>query len=640
MESVTVSSEASLQVVRTHFDQIKGSQWVLLANGMCDLETRRILTSMFITLVQTLSANVLGLIIPQQEVNHRFLSEEESTRAHRSITTVLQNTIGQVFSQALNLPTDALDKHSDSHELTALIEQEVSAKVNRVLSEKKEDGSISVDSLISSETVARSMIDKGNSCLQKCLRFLFCSCGRRASTKQSASSESGPCRCSFLRFAKKNFKSMQSNLETKLLSEELEPGRRVSSRGSGSSGSYPDLAISPGATLRTPEVSFEQFQPEVEELFQQLNLSTSPDIETSQERLTQALKSEQTTAFAQRLTDMMYCHFQIMDSAALAASPNPEIRRKLRNQDQELVYAMVRNEVFTYLHSFTHYIKHDPLDDFYQQDLFELCMERPPLSPNSQEALTYNVSIPFQGSVPVQVQVDSLSLNSHKHDLFERSMVHPRACVPSQISRDVPAIVLRTPEVRTNSVSAVSEHSFRSQKYDLFERSMAPPKVQMPSFISKDVPAIVLKTPENMQRLSHRSDFSEGQSMTLGLIESLMIEMFRGKAALRPWDKKYERIRDSLTQKAWEEIQLSEHQVKKTEKRMNKIIQAVIKDLKTHYGTAENMVERALDKKDPTFDKTVLKSLQYHLEHNLRKKRSLLSRVFRGLIWWCATIED
>uniref|UniRef100_A0AAV2MU49 Uncharacterized protein n=1 Tax=Knipowitschia caucasica TaxID=637954 RepID=A0AAV2MU49_KNICA len=272
----------------------------------------------------------------QEEVNQRFLSEEESTRAHRSITTVIQNTIGQVFSQALNLPRDALDKHSHSHELTALIEQ----KVNRVLSEEKEDGSISVDSLISSETVARSMIDEGNSCLQRCLRFLLCSCGRRASKKQSASSESGPCRCSFLRFAKKNFRSMQSNLETKLLSEESEPGRRVPSRGSGSSGSYPDLAISPGTTLKTPEVSFEQFQPEVEELFQQLNLPTSPDIETSQERLTQALKSEQTTAFAQRLTDMMYCHFHIMDRAALAASPNPEIRSKLRNQDQQLAYAM------------------------------------------------------------------------------------------------------------------------------------------------------------------------------------------------------------------------------------------------------------------------------------------------------------
>uniref|UniRef100_A0AAV2MK92 Uncharacterized protein n=1 Tax=Knipowitschia caucasica TaxID=637954 RepID=A0AAV2MK92_KNICA len=164
---------------------------------------------------------------------------------------------------------------------------------------------------------------------------------------------------------------------------------------------------------------------------------------------------------------------------------------------------------------------------------------------------------------------------------------------------------------------------------------MAPPKVQMPSFISKDVPAIILKTPEDMRRLSHRSDLSKGQFMTLGLIESLMIEMFRGKAALRPWDKKYQRIRDSLTQKAWEEIQLSEYQVKKTEMRMSKIIQAVIKDLKTHYGTAENMVERALDS---TFDRTVLKSLQYHLEHNLRKKRSLLSCVFR--ICCCPIIKD
>uniref|UniRef100_A0AAV2LHE8 Uncharacterized protein n=1 Tax=Knipowitschia caucasica TaxID=637954 RepID=A0AAV2LHE8_KNICA len=162
-------------------------------------------------------------------------------------------------------------------------------------------------------------------------------------------------------------------------------------------------------------------------------------------------------------------------------------------------------------------------------------MEKPPLLPNSQQALTYNVSIPSQGSVPVQVDFQHLSgysFNSQTCNLFERSMVHPRACVPSRISRDVPAIVLRTPEVSTRRISGISENSFMSQKYDLFERSMVPPKVELPSFISEDVPAVVLKTPEGMRRISDR-DLSEGQSMTLGLIEALMIEMFRGKTALR-----------------------------------------------------------------------------------------------------------
>uniref|UniRef100_A0AAV2KHF6 Uncharacterized protein n=1 Tax=Knipowitschia caucasica TaxID=637954 RepID=A0AAV2KHF6_KNICA len=645
---ISVSSEASLQIVRSHFEQISGSQWVMLSRGMCDLETRRILTAMFISLVQTLSANVLGLMVPRREVNNRFLSESETTRAHGSIVTVLQDTMGQVFSQALNLPTDSLDKHQDSQELTTLIEQEVSAKVNRVLSEEQEEGSVMVDALISSESVARSMIEKGNSCLKRCLCPLFCSCGRRTATKKSESSESGPCRCSFLRFSKKNFRSMQKDLEAEFLVEEIEPET--------SCGSFPDLG-------KTPEVSFEQFQPEIEELFRKLDLSTSPDAETSRERLAQALDSEQTTAFVKTLTDTMYCHFQILNGLSLAASPNirsefqnqdPEetytqktrVRCKLRRYSLQQTYATVQREVSNYLQSLQDYIAQDPLENFYRQDLFELCMEKPPLSPNSQQALTYNVSIPSQGSVPVQVDFQHLSgqsFNSQKHDLFERSMVHPRACVPSQISRDVPAIVLRTPEVSTRTISGVSENSFRSHKYDLFERSMVPPKVELPSFISEDVPAVVLKTPEGMRRISDR-DLSEGQSMTLGLIEALMIETFRGKAALRPWDKKYKVICDRLTEKAWEEIQLSEHQAKKTEKRMSKIIDAILKDLKSQYGTAQRMLESALDGKDRTFDKTVLKSLQYHLEHNLRKQ-SFLSRVFRGLCkpficCCCPTIEE
>uniref|UniRef100_A0AAV2J2F5 Uncharacterized protein n=1 Tax=Knipowitschia caucasica TaxID=637954 RepID=A0AAV2J2F5_KNICA len=55
---------------------------------------------------------------------------------------------------ALNLPTDSLDKHQDSQKITTLIEQEVSTKVNRVLSEEQEEGPVMVDSLISSESVA------------------------------------------------------------------------------------------------------------------------------------------------------------------------------------------------------------------------------------------------------------------------------------------------------------------------------------------------------------------------------------------------------------------------------------------------------------------------------------------------------
>uniref|UniRef100_A0AAV2MSW0 Uncharacterized protein n=1 Tax=Knipowitschia caucasica TaxID=637954 RepID=A0AAV2MSW0_KNICA len=216
-----------------------------------------------------------------------------------------------------NLPTDSLDKHQDSQELTTLIEQEVSAMVNRVLSEEQEKGPVMVDSLISSVSLARSMIEKGNSCLKRCLHSLFCSCG--------------------LRFAKNNFRSMQIYLEAELLVEEIEPETKSLS----SSGSNPDLERTRGYALRTPERT----------------------------------------------------------------------------------YTTVQNEVSNYLRSLQDYIAQDPLENFYRQDLFELCMEKPPLSPNSQQAPTYNVSIPSQGFVPVQVDFQQLSghsFNSQKHDLFER----------------------------------------------------------------------------------------------------------------------------------------------------------------------------------------------------------------------------
>uniref|UniRef100_A0AAV2JD63 Uncharacterized protein n=1 Tax=Knipowitschia caucasica TaxID=637954 RepID=A0AAV2JD63_KNICA len=572
---ISVSSEPSLQIVKSHFKQISGSQWVMLARGMCDLETVRILTSMFISLVQKLSANVLGLIAPRREVNNRILNRGKSTRAYGTIITVLQNTMGQVFSQALNLPTDSLDKHQDSQELTSLIEQEVSTKVNRVLSEKQEEGPVVVDALISSKSVARSMIDKGKSCLM-----------------------------SFLRFAKKNLRNMQENLEKELLVEELEPETRSLSRES-------SCGKTPGHALRTLEI------------LNRLALAASPNAEIRTEFQNQ--DPEQTNT---RKTG---------------------VKGKLRHHDLKRTYATVRNEVLDYLQTLQNYIAQDPLENFYLQDLFELCIEKPPLSPNSQQALTYNVSIPYQGSVPVQVdfqQLSEQSFNSQKHDIFERSMAHPRACVPSQTSRDVPEIVTLTPEVSTRRISGNSENCLRIQKNGLLERSMVPPKVERPSFISEDVQAVVLKTPEGMRRISDR-DLSEDQSMTRGLIEVLMIEMFR--ATLRPWEKNYKVIRDRLTEMVWEEIQLCEHQTKKTKKGMNKIIDAIVKDLISHYGTELGMLESALDNIDGSFDKTVLKSLQYHIEHNLRKT-SFLCRMFRFLckpfecccccFCCCRTIDD
>ncbi|KAJ0064591.1 hypothetical protein NL108_010920 [Boleophthalmus pectinirostris] len=180
----------------------------------------------------------------------------------------------------------------------------------------------------------------------------------------------------------------------------------------------------------------------------------------------------------------------------------------------------------------------------------------------------------------------------------------------------------------------VSSKYFNSRKYDLFEKSIMHPQAVVPT----DPPAIVLKTPpQNQQKQdslgtsSRESCLSVGQSVTHYLITALLVKLFKGKLILHPKNKTYKLISTRLTQKAWEQIEISDDQVKQTEKNMNQIIDSVRKVLLELYGSNTAMLQSALDENDHTFEEKLVELLHFYLRVHNKKKPSLLSRACRAI---------
>ncbi|KAJ0051250.1 hypothetical protein NL108_016541 [Boleophthalmus pectinirostris] len=164
------------------------------------------------------------------------------------------------------------------------------------------------------------------------------------------------------------------------------------------------------------------------------------------------------------------------------------------------------------------------------------------------------------------------------------------------------------------------------------------PQVVVPSFVSADLPAIVLKTPPQYQQKqdslgtsSRESCLSRGQSVTQYLITALLVKLFKGKLILNPKNKTYKLICTRLTQKAWEQIEISDDQVKQTEKNMSQIIDSVRKILLELYGSNTAMLQSALDENDHTFEDKLVELLHFYLRVHNKKKPSLLSRACRAI---------
>ncbi|KAJ0037137.1 hypothetical protein NL108_016809 [Boleophthalmus pectinirostris] len=366
-EQTLISSDAFLEIVRSHFKMIGSDGWEMLSRGSCDNQTKQIILSMFAQMVQNISTNVLRVVIPLSEVRV-CTNVTESMRVLPTITAVLQESIGLVLARALNMSAvpSEVNKSIESQELTAMIENEVTHKVNSVLSNtsklQEQRCVIVVDFSLSSPSVA-SIVDKALVCLKHCLNAQM----------------------------------------------------------------YPYASRNPAAT-----------------------------------------------------------------------------------------------------------------------------------------------PVPASAHIPTAARR------------------HPQAVVPFFVPADPPAVVLKTPPQN-------------QQKQDSLGTS------------------------------SRESCLSLSQSVTQYLITALLVKLFKGKLILHPKNKTYKFICTRLTQKAWEQIELSDDQVKQTEKNMSQIIDSVRKVLLELYGSNTAMLQSALDENDHTFEEKLVELLHFYLRVHNKKKPSLLSRACRAI---------
>ncbi|KAJ0051246.1 hypothetical protein NL108_016540 [Boleophthalmus pectinirostris] len=183
-QTLITSSDALLEIVRSHFQMIGSDGWEKLSRGSWDMQTKQMILSMFAQMVQNISTNVLRVVIPLSEVRV-CTNVTESMRVLPTITAVLQESIGLVLARALNMSAvpSEVNKSIESQELTAMIENEVTHKVNSVLSNtsklQEQRCVIVVDSSLSSPSVASSIVDKALVCLKHCLNAQIYPCASR-----------------------------------------------------------------------------------------------------------------------------------------------------------------------------------------------------------------------------------------------------------------------------------------------------------------------------------------------------------------------------------------------------------------------------------------------------------------------------
>ncbi|GLD53151.1 uncharacterized protein AKAME5_000593800 [Lates japonicus] len=135
----------------------------MLAAGTEDSTTVAVLVDMCTDIVQSLSADVLQMILPA------FQTER------RAIHTFLEDSVSDSLAAALRLPSE---KNESAEELTQLIEREVTKRVNSLASVAinspvlPSQPAVFVSSKMSSITVLRQMVSRATQCLRKHLGSL------------------------------------------------------------------------------------------------------------------------------------------------------------------------------------------------------------------------------------------------------------------------------------------------------------------------------------------------------------------------------------------------------------------------------------------------------------------------------------
>lgn len=603
--TVVITSEALLEIIRSHFDRISPVQWTMLSLGTWDECTKNILLSMFVQLVQTLSTNILKLIIPMREVAVNR-NEADSQNAFETISAILRESIGEIFAQVLEVDVLPLHLNPQSQELTVMLENEISQKVNHILFVAS-DGStqpISVDSSLSSNDAKEGILEKAKHCLRACVAYCRCPFGKARSlsidlqekptepTVRAASDSAvmkpkkGLCRYCFSNFVKRNF-NKKSNLTSKHTSVTLlEPESAPVTSAAQSNKESVSTVPSP---IKSPEVDFENIQEEVDVLFEETELVINPEI-VSNEGFQDFLFRNEISWFSQKLTHQFIEHLQKKENGQSPLSPFSNVPDSVLKG----CYAMVEDEVSSLIQKLAVFLQDPPQDKF---NILELSMSRPKSAtcgPSPTPEARFKVS---------------------DYDIFELSMSRPKsaACGPSP----------------------TAEAQLKDSNYDISEVSVAQPKSFIQPNISADVtpPNVeAVKTTLGSPKSSQTSELSQSQVTTQYLITALLIKILKRKPCLSKQDKEYRAIIKRLTQKAWDEIEIPEDKHNVAQKNLRQIIRAVTRDLVKQYGSPTRLLAAALHPTDKGFEDNVVNILKAHLEIVLHSEKSAVAQFF-SKVW-------
>lgn len=509
-----------------------------------------------------------------------------------------------MFARFLNLPTvtEDADLNIDSKELTNLIEEEVNHKVNSILSEASvgiQDGEIKVPSTLSSMTIASRVLNKTKHCLRTCLIALSCCCAdnspviehvdksmaRVPSESTISERKTGPCYSCFSVFARKNFKKMQTNIESEiqlkgsvgspLRSLPATPTGSVLTGGSSlnlpgpSSCRTPSPAISPKRPS-TPQVNYETIQKEVDEIFEDIHTNISTG--STQQRLQKFIQSGKVRELAEKLVETTHNHFRLHYNYESHCSDDAS--------DKEELHSIVKDEVSSFIRNLGSYMQRDPTEELSDADLAKISDTMPPVIVGSPvvDLLQAPAPSPVSGS----------SFDQQQTNIFAKAdTMQSNVSVPSFRSADVPAVVSRTPQE---------------------EQKQSSPEVSSKTSV----------TPEQL---------TKGQLVIKSIVVDFLTKTLQNEPNYLNDHPRFTALVDRLVQKAWCKIDIKDSHVKKTSKSLDNIVDEVLRDLTWHYGT-QKLLQSLLDESD-AFDDLLVKYLDHSFQKLVVKKQSLLSRACR-----------
>ncbi|XP_071322867.1 uncharacterized protein [Trachinotus anak] len=130
--STVVTPEALLPVVNKYFERFSAVQWNMLSAGIQDSATTAALTDLCTEVIQILCTIVLRVVKPMlEDSSHQRESQADINIFLENLNTNVGDSLSRSFALALDVPQE---KYDSAEQLTALVEEEVSQKVNSIVS--------------------------------------------------------------------------------------------------------------------------------------------------------------------------------------------------------------------------------------------------------------------------------------------------------------------------------------------------------------------------------------------------------------------------------------------------------------------------------------------------------------------------